>query len=67
MPLSKPTLTLLRCRKDSARMAKVLKVLGQRVESAIEGEMLIVVVKNPLRSKRTPSSRKKARRKTAAR
>ena len=67
MPLSKPTLRLLRCRKgDSAKMAKVLKVIGERADSAIEGEMLIVVVKNPLSSKRKSSSRKKARR-TAAR
>ncbi len=68
MPLSKPTLRLLRCRKgDSARMAKVLKVLGERADSAFEGEMLIVVVKNPLSSKRKSSKKKSSSRKTAAR
>ena len=69
MSLSKPMLRLLRCRKgDSARIAKVLKVLGERTDAAIEGEMLIVVVKKAVSSKRESSSKKTARRKkTAAR
>lgn len=69
MPLSKPLTRLLRCRKgDTARIAKVLKVLGERTDAAIEGEMLIVVIKKPVSSKRESSSRKTARRKkTAAR
>ena len=69
MSLSKPLTRLLRCRKgDTARIAKVLKVLGERTESAIEGEMLIVVVKKRVSSRRESSSKKTARRKkTAAR
>ena len=66
MALSK-TLTLLRCRRDSARIAKVLTCLGERADAAVEGEMLILFVKSPLaalRSKKKPASRK---RKTAAR
>ena len=69
MPLSKPLTRLLRCRKgDSARIAKVLRALGERTDAAIEGEMLIVVVRKPVSSKRDSPYKKTARRKkTAAR
>jgi len=70
MPVSNSTLKLLRCRRDSERIAKVLKVIGQRESLAIEGEMVILIVKNPLKglaSKTKSPARKASRKKAAAR
>jgi len=68
MPVSNSTLKLLRCRRDSERIAKVLKVIGQRASLAVEGEMVILIVKNPLKglaSKKKSPARKASRRKAA--
>ena len=68
MPVSNSTLKLLRCRRDSERIAKVLKVIGQRASLAVEGEMVILIVKNPLKglaSKKKSPARKASRKKAA--
>ena len=67
MAVSNSTLKLLRCRRDSARIAKIMKIIGQRERLAVEGEMVILLVKNPLRtlSSKKSASRKTARKKTA--
>ena len=70
MPVSNSTLKLLRCRRDSERIAKVMKVIGQRASLAVEGEMVILVVQNPLKglaSKKKSPGRKASRKKAAAR
>ena len=64
MALPKPTLKLLHCDGDSARISKVLKVIGEDPKFAIEGEMVILFVK---KQRGGPAPRKAARKKTAAR
>ena len=68
MPVSNSTLKLLRCRRDSERIAKVMKVIGQPASLAVEGEMVILVVQNPLKglaSKKKSPARKASRKKAA--
>ena len=69
MAVSNSTLKTLRCRRDSQRIAKVLEVTGQRAGLAVEGEMVILIVKNPFKGfapkKKSPA--RKASRKKAAR
>ncbi len=70
MAVSNSTLKLLRCRRDSERIAKVLKVIGQRASLAVEGEMVILIVQNPLKglaSKKKSPARKASRKKAASR
>jgi hypothetical protein len=67
MALSRPTIKLFHCRKDSALIRDVLKCAGLRSGPPVEGELVILYYKKPLSPKRKSASRKTSRRKKTTR